>query len=88
MPKNPGQKAIGQQIMALVLGAISGVLAYYLGLPLPWMLGSMIGTTVAAPSGATKQPKSEPPRVARRLFRLSQTTGGVGRNSRVTQCIM
>jgi uncharacterized membrane protein AbrB (regulator of aidB expression) len=41
--------AIGQQIMALVLGAISGVLAYYLGLPLPWMLDAMICTTVAAP---------------------------------------
>lgn len=33
---------------ALALGTASGVLAYWIGMPLPWMLGPMIGITVAA----------------------------------------
>lgn len=35
-------------VLALLIGAVSGVLADAIGLPLPWMLGSMIGTTIAA----------------------------------------
>ncbi len=36
------------QIFALILGLICGIAAYFVGLPLPWMLGPMIGNTVAA----------------------------------------
>ncbi|MFG5384348.1 AbrB family transcriptional regulator [Yoonia sp. R2-816] len=36
------------QILALILGLICGIVAYFAGLPLPWMLGPMIGNTVAA----------------------------------------
>lgn len=34
--------------LALVIGIASGILANALGMPLPWMLGPMIGTTIAA----------------------------------------
>ncbi len=34
--------------IALAIGVLSGLLAYSLGLPLPWMLGPMIGNTIAA----------------------------------------
>lgn len=36
------------QAFALVIGAVGGVGAYFAGLPLPWMLGPMIITTIAA----------------------------------------
>ncbi|WP_439155721.1 AbrB family transcriptional regulator [Yoonia sp.] len=36
------------QALALSIGVASGVAAYLAGLPLPWMLGPMIGNTVAA----------------------------------------
>src|SRR5690606_4505190 len=39
-------------LLALLVGALSGVLAQAVGLPLPWMLGPMIGTTIVALSGA------------------------------------
>lgn len=35
-------------MLALLIGAVSGALANAIGLPLPWMLGPMIGTTIAA----------------------------------------
>ncbi|MFO7919574.1 MAG: AbrB family transcriptional regulator [Nioella sp.] len=38
--------------LALALGIVSGILAYRVGLPLPWMLGPMIGATVASILGA------------------------------------
>lgn len=38
-------------LLALAIGAISGALAAWFHLPLPWMMGSMIGTTVAALAG-------------------------------------
>ena len=56
MPQPSSSKAIGQQILALVIGTLSGMLAHYFGLPLPWMLGSMIGITIAALSGAPIRP--------------------------------
>lgn len=34
--------------LALALGIASGMLAYLIGMPLPWMLGPMIGNTIAA----------------------------------------
>jgi membrane AbrB-like protein len=37
--------------MCLALGAAGGTLFYFLNLPLPWMLGAMGATTVAAMSG-------------------------------------
>lgn len=40
------------QALALGLGAVSGLAASFTGLPLPWLLGAMIGTTVAAVTGA------------------------------------
>ena len=36
------------QLTALALGLVGGVVAYFSGLPLPWMLGPMIANTVAA----------------------------------------
>ncbi len=38
-------------LRSLGLGALCGIIAYWAGLPLPWMLGPMIGTTIAAASG-------------------------------------
>ncbi|MEO0830468.1 MAG: AbrB family transcriptional regulator, partial [Pseudomonadota bacterium] len=43
-------------LRALVIGAVSGWLAWRVGLPLPWMLGPMIGTTIAALCGANIRP--------------------------------
>ena len=40
---NPARAAL-----ALLLGIASGVFAYLIGMPLPWMLGPMIGNTIAA----------------------------------------
>ncbi len=37
--------------LALTIGVLAGLLGYWLGMPLPWMLGPMIGTTVAAMVG-------------------------------------
>ena len=34
--------------LALTIGVLSGLLGYWLRMPLPWMLGPMIGTTTAA----------------------------------------
>ena len=34
--------------LALLIGLVSGVLGFFVGMPLPWMLGSMIGVTIAA----------------------------------------
>ncbi len=39
------------QITALVVGLICGLGSYAVGLPLPWMLGPMIGNTVLAVAG-------------------------------------
>lgn len=36
------------QGLALAIGVLGGVTAYLAGLPLPWMLGPMIGNTIAA----------------------------------------
>lgn len=41
------------QLLALAIGIASGTFGYFIGMPLPWMLGSMIGVTIAALSGAT-----------------------------------
>jgi uncharacterized protein len=42
----------GRMAFALVLGALSGAAAHAIGVPLPWMLGPMIGLTIAAMAGA------------------------------------
>ena len=39
---------LGKTALALAIGAASGALAYWVGMPLPWMLGPMIGNTAAA----------------------------------------
>lgn len=39
--------SLKQQLLALAVGINCGVLAYFCGLPLPWMLGPMIGNTAA-----------------------------------------
>ena len=39
---------LSTQMLALLIGIIGGVAAYSVGLPLPWMLGPMIGNTIAA----------------------------------------
>ena len=36
------------KLIALTIGAISGIIAYLIAMPLPWMLGPMIGVTLAA----------------------------------------
>lgn len=43
---------LGPSALALLIGLCSGALAYFLNMPLPWMLGAMIGTTIAAMAGA------------------------------------
>lgn len=35
-------------VFALLIGAVSGLLAFFAGMPLPWMLGSMVGVTLVA----------------------------------------
>ncbi len=40
------------QVMSLGIGVVCGFLGYLLGLPLPWMLGAMLGNTVFAIAGA------------------------------------
>lgn len=40
--------SLPSQALALAIGVACGVAAYLAGLPLPWMLGPMIGNTVAA----------------------------------------
>ncbi len=35
-------------LLALLIGAVAGVLGFSLGMPLPWMLGPMLGVTIAA----------------------------------------
>ncbi|MCH2166205.1 MAG: AbrB family transcriptional regulator [Oceanicola sp.] len=47
-PTSPDLRWIG---IALLLGTSAGGLAAYVGLPLPWMLGPMIGCTLAALAG-------------------------------------
>ena len=48
-------------LWSLALGIVAGLAAYYLGLPLPWMLGPMMAATTAASFGMQiKQPKSWP----------------------------
>ena len=37
--------------LALTIGVASGLLGFWIGMPLPWMLGPMIGTTIAAMAG-------------------------------------
>lgn len=39
---------IGKQALALVIGIFGGIVAWQVGLPLPWMLGPMIAVTIAA----------------------------------------
>ena len=39
---------LGPMALALAIGIASGGIAALLGLPLPWMLGPMIGNTIAA----------------------------------------
>jgi membrane AbrB-like protein len=42
------QQKSARTVLALLIGIGSGVFAYLIGMPLPWMLGPMIGNTVAA----------------------------------------
>lgn len=44
MPVNEGRA----QVLALAIGLVCGLAAFAIGLPLPWMLGPMIGNTIAA----------------------------------------
>jgi len=43
---------LARAALALLIGVAAGALAYRVGLPLPWMLGPMIGTTAASILGA------------------------------------
>ena len=44
----PEMSLLWRIVFALGIGLLSGALAFLIGLPLPWMLGPMIGTTAAA----------------------------------------
>lgn len=46
------QPLAGRLALALLIGATGGALFFWLDLPLPWMLGSMLATTVASFAGA------------------------------------
>lgn len=46
-------------LLALAIGASSGALAAWAHLPLPWMMGSMIGTTIAALAGVKMRGPAE-----------------------------
>lgn len=48
-PRN--RQGIARQILALAVGTLSAWVASRVGMPLPWMLGAMLGTTVAAMAG-------------------------------------
>ncbi len=43
---------LGKPGLALLIGLGSAFIAFQINMPLPWMLGSMIGVTIAAMSGA------------------------------------
>ncbi len=47
--------AAAPHIIALAIGALSGIIGFVIGMPLPWMLGPMIGVTIAAMAGAPIQ---------------------------------
>lgn len=38
-------------MIALAVGTVSGAIAAYINMPLPWMLGAMLGTTILSMSG-------------------------------------
>lgn len=44
------------QIIALAVGTVSGAVASYVHMPLPWMLGAMLGTTTLAMAGVKMRP--------------------------------
>lgn len=48
LPFSPNFRA---RVLSLLLGAIGGTVFYFLHLPLPWMMGAMTFTTIAAVSG-------------------------------------
>ncbi len=52
--------AAGKAGLALAIGITTGCLAFWLGMPLPWMLGPMIGNTLAA---VLKLPTAPPTRI-------------------------
>lgn len=45
------RRTILLQLTALMIGVGSGAIANFIGMPLPWMLGAMIGTTICAMIG-------------------------------------
>jgi hypothetical protein len=55
MANLPSRTKVLPIVATLGLGAASGLVASRVGLPLPWMLGPMIGCTVAALAGAPLQ---------------------------------
>src|SRR5690606_7991913 len=48
----PVLTALLRQANALAIGAVAGLAGARIGMPLPWMLGPLIGTIVAAMAGA------------------------------------
>ncbi len=52
MTGSSGDALVWRTALALVLGALSGWGAYSLHAPLPWMIGPLVGVTIAALSGA------------------------------------
>lgn len=48
--------AVRRGVLALGIGVLSGGIAFLIHLPLPWMLGPLIGVTIAALAGAPLHP--------------------------------
>ena len=46
-----GQRGFWQTVLALAIGAASGWLAFHAHAPLPWMIGPLVGVTIAALAG-------------------------------------
>jgi len=51
MPANSKTRPISAIVMALAIGAVGGWLAFIVQIPLPWMIGAMMATTLAAVLG-------------------------------------
>lgn len=50
-PEAPKKNMLPRALLALAIGTAGGFLFAYLKLPLPWMMGAMVATTIASLSG-------------------------------------
>ena len=52
LPEKKEPNGLPRALLALAIGSAGGFLFAYLRLPLPWMMGAMVATTVASVAGA------------------------------------